>query len=304
MKAAVAAVQASPAPAPVPAVRGEDEQFWQSIQTSNVAGLYEEFVSRYPRSNHVADARQRIRDLKAKEVAALAPSTASAKPETPASQASEAKPLDRNLFTVEDGRKVASIAAAQQLNVPNFTITRGPDGPLDPNSKFVGVWSNKQGWAKGKGRYGMLIVTEVSATGLAMGYYLWGNSTKLSWTKDPAGYKSFQEFIAGNAFSITGTEVSAKLNNNVLTLTSFKKDKPSETSRIDLRPVWQLVRARDQAEPSAKREKPSRPRKESSAETSPAPANAETTMEERYRACRKLVKGFARREAYARPGSL
>jgi hypothetical protein len=150
-------------------------------------------------------------------------------------------------------------------------------------------------------------VTEVSATGLAKGYYLWGNSTKASWTKDPAGYKSFQEFIAGNAFSITGTEVSAKLNNNVLALTSFKKDKPSETSRIDLRPVWQLVRARDQAEPSAKRERPSRsqsPRKESSAETSPAPIKAGTTIEERYRACRKLVKGFARREACARTGSL
>jgi hypothetical protein len=71
--------------------------------------------------------------------------------------------------------------------------------------------------------------------------------------------------------------------------------------------VWQFVRARDQAEPSAKREKPSRsqsPRKESSAETSPDPVNAGTTMEERYRACRKLVKGFARREACARTKSL
>jgi hypothetical protein len=306
LKAAVGAVQAPPAPAPVSPVRTEDEQFWQAIQTSNVAGLYEEFLSRYPRSNHVADARQRIRDLKAKE-AAIAPSASSTKPEMLANPASEAKTFDRNLFTAEDGRKIAAIAATQQLNMPNFTITQGPDGPLDPNSKFVGVWSNKQGWAKGKGRYGMLIVTEVSATGLAKGYYLWGNSTKASWTKDPAGYKSFQEFIAGNAFSITGAEVSAKLNNNVLALTSFKKDKPSETSRIDLRPVWQLVRARDQAEPSAKRERPSRsqsPRKESSAETSPAPIKAGTTIEERYRACRKLVKGFARREACARTGSL
>ena len=73
LKTAAAAVQVSPAPAPVPVVRGEDEQFWQSIQTSNVPGLYEEFLSRYPRSNRVADARQRLRDLKAKEVAALAP---------------------------------------------------------------------------------------------------------------------------------------------------------------------------------------------------------------------------------------
>ena len=153
----------------------------------------------------------------------------------------------------------------------------------------------------------MLIVTEVSATGMAKGYYLWGKPTKLSWVNDPAGYKSFQEYIVDNGFLIGGTEVSVKLNNNVLVLKSFKKDKPSETSRIDLRPVWQLVHARDQAEPSAKREKPSRsqsPRKESIAETSPPPANAGTTYRRALSCLQKLVKGFARREACARTGSL
>ena len=307
LKAAAATIQAPPAPALVPPVRTEDEQFWQAIQTSNVAGLYEEFLSRYPRSNHVADARQRLRDLKAKEVATIAPPAPSTKPETLASPASGAKPLDRNLFTAEDNQKIAAIAAAQQLNMPNFTISPHPDDPLITNSRFVGVWSNKRGWNNGKGRYGMLIVTEVSAAGLAKGYYLWGKPTKASWTKDPAGYKSFQEQIADNGFSIGGTEVSAKLNNNVFILSSFKKGKPSETSRIDLRPIWQFVRARGPAEPSVKREKASRSqsvRKESTAESSPPRAVGGATMEDRYRACRKLVKGFAARESCARTGSI
>ena len=180
----------------------------------------------------------------------------------------------------------------------------------DTHAMFVGVWSNKQGWANGKGRYGMLIVTEVSATGLAKGYYLWGEPTKDSWGRDPAGYTTFQEYIMNDGFSIGGTQVSVKLNNGVLNLKSFKKDKPSEISRIDLRPVWQLVRTGDTAAPSGRQEKPSRSnadRKKSIAETRPAatsPTSGSATMEERYRACRKLVKGFARREACARNGAI
>jgi hypothetical protein len=307
LKAAAAAVQASPAPALAPPVRTEDEQFWQAIKTSNVAGLYEEFLSRYPRSNRVADARQRLADLKAKEVAAIAPSTVSGKPETIGNQTTAAKPLDRNLFTAEDNQKISAIAAAQQLNMPNFTIPPSPDDPLTANSKFVGVWSNKRGWNNGKGRYGMLIVTEVSATGLAKGYYLWGKPKNASWTKDPAGYKSFQEYITNNGFSISGTEVSAKLSSNVVVLSSFRKDKSSETSRIDLHPIWQFVRARELTEPAVKREKASHSqsvRKETTAGSSQPRAIGGATIEERYRACRKLVKGFAARESCARTGSI
>src|SRR5262249_26221417 len=76
LKAPVASVPApvvsAPAPAPAapaaalaPATPAEDEQFWRAIQTSNVAGLYEDFLLRYPRSSHAAEARQRIKDLKA-----------------------------------------------------------------------------------------------------------------------------------------------------------------------------------------------------------------------------------------------
>ena len=117
------------------------------------------------------------------------------------------------------------------------------------------MWSNKRGWTNGKGRYAMLIVTEVSATGLAKGYYLWGPPTKQSWVKDVAGYKSFAEFISNDKFSINGTPVTAKLDKNVLALTSVNKEKPSETANIELRPVWQLVPVPEDAEPPTKRDK-------------------------------------------------
>ncbi|WFU25026.1 caspase family protein [Bradyrhizobium sp. CB1717] len=325
--APVAFAPAPAASAPAPANPAEDEKFWLAIQTSTVAGLYEDFLARYPRSSHAEEARRRIKNFKANEVAALASPAAPPKSDATGRQGSDVKGYDvkgsdakgsdakgadvktavRNLFAPEDNQKVIAIAAAQKLELPSFTISPDQNDPLNANSKFVGVWSNKRGWTNGMGRYAMLIVTQVSATGLAKGYYLWGPPTKQSWAKDAAGYKVFAEYIENDKFSINGTPVTVKLDKNVLALSSFKKEDPSETASIELRPVWQLVPAPEQAEPSTKREKVSQPRaakKESAAEPSP-PSNASgTSMEERYRACRKLVKGFAQRDACARNGTI
>ncbi|QDP22896.2 caspase family protein [Bradyrhizobium cosmicum] len=301
LKAPVASAQAPVVSIPPLSTSAEDEKFWLAIQTSTVTGLYEEFLTRYPRSNHAAEARQRIKDFKAKEVAAVSP---------PISDVGERQGLDmkaapRKSFSLEDNQRVGAIALAQQLKLPSFTISSGQDVPLQPDSKFVGVWSNKRGWSNGKGRYAMLIVTEVSATGLAKGYYLWGPPTKASWVKDEAGNRSFSEYIKDNKFSISGTPVSVKFESNVLALSSFKKENPSETARIELRPVWQLVSVPEDVESSTKREKASQPRaikKGSTAESRAPTSVGEASMEERYRACKKLVKGFARREACARTG--
>lgn len=48
LRAPVASAQAPVASAPAPADAAEDEKFWLAIQTSTVAGLYEEFLTRYP----------------------------------------------------------------------------------------------------------------------------------------------------------------------------------------------------------------------------------------------------------------
>jgi len=121
--------------------------------------------------------------------------------------------------------------------------------------------------------------------------------------KDEAGYRSFAEYIVNDKFSISGTPVTVRMDKNVLTLSSVNKENPTEKANIELRPVWKLVPAPEDA--SSKREKTSQPRaakKESAAEPSPSGNVSGTSMEERYRACRKLVKGFARREACARTG--
>ncbi|MET4261055.1 putative caspase-like protein [Bradyrhizobium sp. S3.12.5] len=309
LKVPVAGAQAPAVstPTPVSATAAEDEQFWLAIQTSNVAGLYEDFLIRYPRSNYAAEARQRIKNLKATEVAAVSAPTALAASDASGRQGTDSRTADRNLFTPEDSQKVAAVAAAQQLILPSFTIASSQDVPLKAASRFVGVWSNKLGWSNGKGRYAMLIITDVSDTGLAKGYYLWGPPTKGSWVKDQPGYRSFAEYITDNKFSIDGTPVSVKLEKNVLALSSVNKNSTSETANIELRPIWQLVSMPKDTEPAAKQERSSQPHaaKRADKTESSAPAGVSgTTMEERYRACRKLVKGFAQRDACARRGAL
>ena len=88
LKAPAVAAQAPAASTPAPAAPAEDEKFWQAVRTSTVAALFEEFLARYPRSGHAAEARQRIKDLKASEVAAL--SSPAAAPKSDASGRQEA----------------------------------------------------------------------------------------------------------------------------------------------------------------------------------------------------------------------
>jgi hypothetical protein len=228
----------------------------------------------------------------------------------------DAKPSDRNLFTADDARKVAAIGAAQQLLMPAFSIDASASDVKGPYAKFVGVWSSKAGWGNGKGRHTMVIISEVSATGLARGYYLWGPPTEQSWMQDTAGNKFFAEYIANDKLSIKVAPVVQveRDRNNVLTVSASKPGKSTDKSSIELRPVWQLVKVRADSEPSTRHEHTSRrehctrqgiaPKREAIDRPSTPTTVGGSTIEERYRACKKLVNGFARREACARAGSI
>lgn len=320
LKAPAVNASVGPATDSVASAPTEDERFWQAIQTSTVVGLFEEYLSRYSRGGHVTEARQRIKDLNAKQVVAASAATASSQPESAANpikggESSGAKPSDRNLYTADDARKVAAIGTAQQLIIPTFSIDPTASDNQNSYAKFVGVWSSKAGWGKGKGRHAMVIILEVSATGLARGYYLWGPPTKQSWVQDTAGNKYFTGYIVNDKFSIgVSPVIQAELDSkNVLTLSVSKSDKPAERAGIELRPLWQLVQVGEDPEPS-KREHTSRLEhstrqdiapKRDALDRSRTPTTASgSTMEERYRACKKLVNGFARREACARTGSI
>jgi Caspase domain len=244
----------------------EDQKFWQAIKTSTVAELYEEFLSRYPTSNHAAEARQRIEDLKSKQVA-MSPTTAVSPSDNNTNTANEPKNLapkspDRSLFTSEDSRRVDALGTKLQFRMPPFTVGATWDSPIS-YARFIGVWSSNRGWGNGKGRHGMLIITRVSADGLTRGYYLWGPPTKASWEQSPAGYTQFfTEKIVENAFSFKSGDqtINVKLDkSNAMALSTFKPQKPSEKSSAEFYPIWQpSAPTHETAEPSVDRGRASR----------------------------------------------
>jgi len=226
--------------------------------------------------------------------------------------------VKRNLFSAEDARRVAAVAADQKLKMPPFAIgeTRG-DVPAS-YLQFVGVWSNKLGFGEGAGRHVMMIVTEVTSDGIALGYYLFGPPKKLSWENAPAGYVNFAAKIANGKIEFKSGDfpITAKLSGSIITLYSINpkpRQRQAKSATIKLSPLWLLssqVGTEPRKEPSERRRKVSEPavgpseQKVAPEENSRSGKVAQSSMEDRYRACRKLVKGFAQREACARNGGI
>lgn len=192
---------------------------------------------------------------------------------------------DRGVFTPEDSQRVAEIGVKQQLKMPEFTISANRSASSGANAKFVGVWSSKQGWEKGKGRHAMLIITDVSATGLASGYWLWGPPTKASWQQTPAGYSKFAEYIEGDGFSLKFREtIAVKLDGkNAIKLSNSNPDHPNERPTIDLYPVWQLNKPPpDAGDPSNSKERPQKPK-----ETPTSAPSSSVNREDQTRAAKQ-----------------
>jgi hypothetical protein len=82
-----------------------------------------------------------------------------------------------------------------------------------------------------------------------------------------SGYSQFAEYIANNTFSFKSNEtISSKLDkNNIMTLSAFKHERPSEKASVELYPIWQLAAlGHDYAEPSSDRGQTSRKAKNAS----------------------------------------
>jgi hypothetical protein len=274
------------APKQASAVPAEDEQFWRAVKKSTVAGLYEDFLSRYPNSTHVPEARERIADLKSKQVAAVSPTNAVSPSGNDTNIAKDGtsqgpKSPDSNLFTSEDSRRIEAVGARLQFKIPPFTIGATWDSP-SLYAGFIGVWSSKRGFGNGKGRNVMLIITGVSADGLARGYYVWGPPTKSSWLQSPAGYSQFfTQKIVENTFSIKSSDqgINVKLDKgNTMNVFTFKPDKSGEKASVELYPIWQpAALGSEVAEPSIDRGQTSRKSKNVSI-INPSPTEAQRNV--------------------------
>jgi uncharacterized caspase-like protein len=152
----------------------------------------------------------------------------------------------KNTYTAEDAQRVEAFATELNLKMPPFAIGETKANVPISAAQFVGIWSSKIGFGDGKGRRAMLIVTEVSSgtSDLALGFYLWGPPTKLSWEKnEQAGYVGFAGKITDGVlrFKSGAVPMEAKLGGpNRMTLQSTNPKKPSETAVVKFTPLWQL----------------------------------------------------------------
>jgi hypothetical protein len=88
----------------------EDEQFWNAIKTSAVAGLFEDFVKRYPNSSHLDEARERIRSLSSQTAATR---IASADPKSGTTQRSPSP---------DEIARFGKLASDLKMQLPAFSI--------------------------------------------------------------------------------------------------------------------------------------------------------------------------------------
>jgi hypothetical protein len=144
-----------------------------------------------------------------------------------------------------------------------------------------------------------------------------GSPKKLSWQKDsPAGYVNFAAKLTDGKLEFKSGDVAigAKVSGSSMTLRSVNPSPQQGQSRaatIKLSPLWRLFsqggperleRQRMISEPTVK---PKPPRLKVALEGDSRPGKVVgLSMEERYRACRRLVKGFTRRDACARNGGI
>jgi hypothetical protein len=175
------------------------------------------------------------------------------------------------MFDDGDTKRVIAVAEKLELKMPAFSMKANQTDETSPFAKFVGIWTSNRGWSNGKGRTGMLIITDASSTGWISGHWLWGPPTKLSWGRSAPGSNPVFEQVVGDSFTMKmGNIISVKLNkNNTMSLVSTKEGSPNQTSRIEFHPIWQLVTVRTTPDPDHDRSAPPTSRKEKRAERSP-----------------------------------
>jgi hypothetical protein len=145
------------------------------------------------------------------------------------------------LFKPEDIEIVKDFASKKEMPLPAFKIYK-PGANISENMRrFIGVWGSDKGSTSGRA-WG-LIIEDVSAQGLAIGYTFFGPPKSAS-IQSPAAYYPAVGKISDNKLVIKGkrTEIVATLGaDNQIVMTETYVN--GVTGSAILRPIWQLVTA-------------------------------------------------------------
>ena len=245
LKAPPAAIAAT-SPGAAPAAPQSDEVFWEAIRESNVPGLFDEFLRRFSNSARVSEARSRLAEAQksAAQVASAArPAAGESRIAMQTPGESPDMPQAGGMFTAQDARRIAAIAAEHQIPIQQYRVNR-PDAKIPADvRKFVGAWASKIAFGGGRGRQVMLIVTDVDASRRATGYYGYGPPTATTFNQNPAGSFAFAGQIEGDTLRFeTGTAnwtVKFTVGDSLHMTQKLKNGNRTPTAMLE--PVWRLV---------------------------------------------------------------
>jgi DNA-binding winged helix-turn-helix (wHTH) protein len=152
-------------------------------------------------------------------------------------------PPATQLFTQDDAKRVAAVAATKQLPLPAFQIREPADDVPKGFRRFVGVWVSDTGWMLSH-RQLMLIVTQVDRNGSALGYTVDGPPQPRTPVQTSAGSHVFQARISGDSLLYEteyGRRVATMTSQNRIELQMRWRD--GRVGAVSLDPVWTLVEA-------------------------------------------------------------
>lgn len=152
-----------------------------------------------------------------------------------------------DLFTEDDARRIAAIAAEKELPLPPFQISRIERDVRPEHRRFVGVWVSSTGFVNSNRQF-MLVITGAERSGIVTGLTVRGPPRALSLVAKPAGSAHFKARILGVSFRYSGPSSEREI---VMTADNrLEFNEAFDTGaivRVILEPVWTLVEAERKA---------------------------------------------------------
>lgn len=152
-----------------------------------------------------------------------------------------------DLFTQDDARRTAAIAAEKELPLPPFQIGRIERDVLLQYRRFVGIWVSSTGFINSNRQF-MIVITQAERSGTLTGFTVRGPPQALSLVKSPAGLSHFKARVLGDSFRYSGPESEREVVMTAGNQLEFSQVfNTGATVRVVLNPVWTLVEAERKA---------------------------------------------------------
>ena len=186
--------------------------------------------------------------------ASVAPAEASLSP-IPSNSQSNKVPEDtvRNEFGPDVVQRIIAKASGLAVRLPQFGFGKIRGDVSSGNRRFFGAWASNVGF-EGKGRQAMLLVTDVTSDGTALGYVVIGPPTKFSTSRIPAWCDDFAGKIANGTLQFEARKSPFRVKysrQNKLVLQTIDYTNGKKVS-IVLNPFWlpnnSLVTAKKQSQ--------------------------------------------------------